>query len=215
MPNYGHEMAFVGAISVNHHLEVEGPFYDDNAADDNDSDNSDGFDYHDEIYGEMMEEVEREGSSEKEYPSQEPEPVGEAEVPWYDKPGIKLLIKARESQRHRECNHNDTTMYRKQIAVAKHSRGTALKAPSQKFFVQHKNNGHAGHLIHVLRKGVGWSRATTRPKNIDELIKQARQTDLTSNFLLKLQKYSRSNSVSLSTLLLRDSKIPVSHLTAL
>ena len=98
MPYYGHEMAFVGAISVNHHLKVEGPFYDDNAADDNSRDNSDGFDYHNEIYGEMMEKIEREGSSEREYPLQKPESIDEVEVPLHDQPSVKLLIKARESQ---------------------------------------------------------------------------------------------------------------------
>ena len=188
MPSLGHGMAFVGAIPLSHHQSVQHTFdfNVDNAADCSDNESV----CYDDCFSTASDNDYRENPIEIDYPVEiEPEEPEPASAPWEDQPLNKRLIRANEAQRQRERKSEDTVYYKKQIAIARHARGSALHAPAQKSHVLNKHFSHTGNLMHILRKGVGWFRSTQKPTTFEALVKQACSVDFTTNFLLKLQKY--------------------------
>ena len=131
---------------------------------------------------------------------------------WKDHPFTKAITKAREAQHQRHLQQPT-----KPKIIAKHARGTMMRAPALKFHIidlQRQKRNHAN-LMHIIRKGVGFHRTSPQTFSLDTLLREARDTDITNNFLNSIQKYARTNLVHLKTVRLEDSGIPLSELTDL
>eukprot|EP00961_Rhodomonas_salina_P138222 1859574-Rhodomonas_salina.2 len=94
--------------------------------------------------------------------------------------------------------------YRKPIAV-RPARGNALGKPAHRFFVSYTPTYHLQRIGSMLTLGVGAGRTVQRPTSVQECLREARQTDLTCDFLTKLHKYATQRSLSLGQFTVRRS----------
>ena len=129
----------------------------------------------------------------------------------WSKTAVAEMIQRVTKRQH----HHFLNKKRKPKFDVKHFRGTAMRAPSKRFLVHRRNDRASGHLMYIAKQGVGWFRTHEIPTDLDSLLDEARDSDLTGGFITMMNQYARNNGVDLSRTQLKGSGIPISHLTQL
>ena len=128
--------------------------------------------------------------------------------PWSESAVAKLMENIGKQQLGKSMNA-------KHLGAAKiaYSRGTALRAPAKKFFVLKNLAKATAQLSHIAKRGIGWFRTYERPEVLDDVLREAMDSDLTGNVLEKINNYARKNSVYLNSARIRGGNVTFADLT--
>ena len=105
-----------------------------------------------------------------------------SKTPWSEGPFAKILGRMGAQKLGRAINQSTRTKFK-----ATHSRGSAMRAPANNFWITRRNEKALAMLMHIAKKGVGWYRTHVRPETVEEVLNEANESDLTGDVLGKLK----------------------------